>query len=151
MRRRQFVIGAFAGILACSRAAPQPAAVDTRNDSCAHCRMSVSDARFAAQIVAPGEEPRFFDDIGCMRTFLETHAAPPDATAYVADHRTTQWIVAARALYVRNDRVTTPMGSHLLAFADPSSRNADPDGGGTLMAATDVFGRTGPPVREQRR
>ena len=30
------------------------------------CRMAVSAAGVAAQVVAPGEEPRFFDDIGCL-------------------------------------------------------------------------------------
>jgi len=54
-------------LTACTRGPAHPGTLDTRNDACAHCRMAVSDPRFAAQLAAPGEEPRFFDDLGCLR------------------------------------------------------------------------------------
>ena len=41
-------------------------------DLCGTCRMPVSDGRFAAQITAPGELPRFFDDPGCLAEFIKT-------------------------------------------------------------------------------
>jgi copper chaperone NosL len=107
--------------------------------------MTVSDVRFAGQLVAPGEEPRFFDDIGCLRAFLKGGATRKGETAYVADHRTKTWVVAAKAVYVRNDQVQTPMGSHLLAYVDAASRDADQDSRGTPMTAADVFGPDGPP------
>lgn len=93
-----------------------------------------------------GEEPKFFDDLGCLRKFLAGGTVPEGATAYVADHRTKAWVVAARAIYVRNEKVMTPMASHLLAFADLGSRDADPDSGGTQLSPTDVFGPSGPPA-----
>ncbi len=132
-------------VLAGCSSAQQPAQVDTRNDSCAYCRMMVSDVRFAAQIVAPGEEPRFFDDVGCLRDFLKKNVATKGAVAYVADHRTKEWVAAAKAVYVRNERVATPMGSNILAYADAASRDADRDGTGTPLTAADVFGPDGPP------
>ena len=55
---------------ACRGGPARPAALDTRNDACSSCRMPVSNAKLAAQLAAPGEEPRFFDDIGCLRDFL---------------------------------------------------------------------------------
>lgn len=133
---------------ACARSAPAPAAVDTRNDVCQNCRMAVSDARFAAQLVAPGEEPKFFDDIGCLASYLRSH--PGDSgrsTAYVADHRTKAWVPAAHAVFVSVPRVETPMGSHLIAHADAASRGADADAaGGAPATATEVFGPAGPPA-----
>lgn len=145
MTRRGVLVVVSSFVFAGCSAAQQPATVDTRNDSCAHCRMTVSDVRFASQIVAPGEEPKFFDDIGCLRDYLTGNSAAKNATAYVADHRTKAWVIAASAAYVRNDKVDTPMGSHLLAYADASSRDADPDGKGAPMTVTDLFGPAGPP------
>ena len=46
---------------------PGPAALDTQNEVCSWCRMSISDIHTAAQLAAPGEEPKFFDDVGCLR------------------------------------------------------------------------------------
>jgi copper chaperone NosL len=133
-------------VAACTRGPPGPAALDTRHDACAQCRMAVSDARFAAQLVAPGEEPRFFDDLGCLRDFLRSGTpVPRGAIAFVADHRTKEWVRAAMAAYTRVDALETPMGSHLVAHAHPSSRAADPvTVRGVGLTAVEVFGAIPP-------
>lgn len=110
---------ALAAVAACARGPLQPAAIDTAHDTCANCRMVVSDLRFAAQIVAPGDEPLFFDDIGCLRTYLRTHTRAPGALVFVADHRTGSWIDADRAVYRQAGDSGTPMGSRLVAEVRP--------------------------------
>jgi copper chaperone NosL len=141
--------GAAAALLAlaaCSRGPPEPAVLDTRTEACAHCRMAVSDARFAAQVVAPREEPRFFDDVGCLRDDLRERRPPVGAVAWVADHRTKAWVRASVAVYARVPGLATPMGSHLVAHADAASRAADRDAAaGTPLTAAEVFGPAGPP------
>lgn len=113
--------------VACGTGAPQPAALDTRNDVCGTCRMTVSMQKFAAQVVAPGELPVFFDDIGCLARYLKEHPdLPRGAVSFVADHRTGAWTPAAGAVFTRATGFETPMGSHLLAHASVASRDADP-------------------------
>jgi copper chaperone NosL len=130
---------------ACS-SAPSPAPLAVGQEGCRSCRMVVSDARFAAQVVAPGEEPLFFDDVGCLRDFLRSReVVRPRATAYVADHRTREWVRAADAVYTRA-AIDTPMGSRLLAHAGAASRAADADAAsGSVVSALDIFGPEGPP------
>ncbi|MCM2333195.1 MAG: hypothetical protein NDI82_04525 [Anaeromyxobacteraceae bacterium] len=131
----------------CTRGPAEPSAVDTSTDGCAHCRMAVSDARFAGQLAAPGEEPRFFDDLGCLRDHLRAKPRlPRGSVAFVADHRTRQWIRASRALFTRREALPTPMSSHLVAHADVASRDADAAAaGGAPVTAADLFGPDGPP------
>lgn len=109
---------------ACGREALAPVDV-TSADACAFCRMAVSDPRVAAQIVADGEEPRFFDDIGCLAKWLNENRAPDAAVAFVADHRNGRWTPARTALYSKVPHRATPMGSNILAHADLGSRNQD--------------------------
>lgn len=118
----------FAGLCAaCGPASPQPAALDTRNDACGSCRMTVSSVKFAAQIVAPGNEPVFFDDLGCLTRYLsDPGELPGGAAAFVADHRTGQWVPAQAAVFTKVAALETPMGSHLIAHATAQSRDADP-------------------------
>jgi len=132
---------------ACARGPAQPAAVDTRNDACTYCRMAVSDARFAAQLAAPGEEARFFDDLGCLRDYLRAKPGLPRGTvAFVADHRTRAWVRAAQAVVTRREALQTPMASHLIAHADEASRDADPvAAGGQRLGLAELFGPEGPP------
>ena len=123
------------GLAGCASEAPGPAALDTRNERCRFCHMAVSDVRTAGQIVAPGEEPLFFDDLGCLASYLAAQKDTPRGVAvYVADHRTKAWVPAATAVYARVDGLDTPMASHLVAHADTESRRAD----GVAQGGADV-------------
>jgi copper chaperone NosL len=134
----------LAGLAACQAAPPQPAALDTRSETCARCRMAVSDARYASQLVTPGEEPRFFDDLACLGAFVRSGGRAAGAVAFVADHRTREWVRAEAAVYTRVPGLSTPMGSSLVAHADARSREADPAAaGGSAVAAADVVGPAG--------
>lgn len=135
-------------LAACSSEPLGPAELDAKNEQCANCRMAVSDAEFASQIVAPGEIPLFFDDLGCLVEYLEAPGkGPRGAAAWVADHRTRGWVRADAAIYTRVPELDTPMNSHLVAHADEASREADPAArGGTPVPVTELFGAGGPPV-----
>lgn len=134
------------GAVACAASPPAPAALDTRGDQCGSCRMVVSDARFAAQLVAPDEQPRFFDDVGCLAAYVKAKGGllPARSAAFVADHRTKAWVSASEAVYTKVTDLATPMASHLIAHANAASREADADArGGTSLSAAELFG--GPP------
>jgi copper chaperone NosL len=136
---------------ACASGPPQPAPLDTRHEACASCRMAISDARFAAQLVSAGEVPRFFDDLGCLASFVKAGRGSADAVAFVADHQTRAWVRADAALYTRAPALETPMGSRVIAHADGGSRDRDPAArGGTAMAPADLFGPGGPPAGSRR-
>ncbi len=138
------------GFAACRPGALGPAELDTRNDACASCRMPVSDARLASQLVAPGELPRFFDDLGCLRDFVAARKTPRGAVAFVADHRTKQWVRADAAVYTRVPGLETPMSSHLVAHADAASRDHDEAGAGTPVTLGELVGPNGPPAGGRR-
>lgn len=125
---------------ACQSPTPTPAVLDTRNEACRFCRMVVSDQRFASQIVAPNEEPRFFDDLGCLEHFLSaTPLRSRGLAVYVADHRTKAWVKAETAVYTRVD-ATAPMGSHFIAHESVASRDADAAAaGGHAVSIADVL------------
>jgi copper chaperone NosL len=144
MKRMLSVVALTVAAMACAQATPQPAELDTRNDACARCRMAVSDGRFAGQIVAPGHEPRFYDDLGCLRKELASSPLPRGAAVFVADHRTGEWVVAERAVYTFQPALATPMASHLVAHADRASRDADPDVAGGEERTPGALGIAGP-------
>jgi copper chaperone NosL len=118
---------------------PQPQPIEVRaGDTCAHCRMTVSDARFAGQIAAPGEEPLVYDDLGCLAKAVA--GGKPVEYAWVADHRTREWVPASRAVFTQVPGLETPMSSHLVAHASEESRKADAvASGGRVMTAAEVF------------
>lgn len=131
--------------LSCANAVQPPATLDTNNESCGQCRMTVSDRHFASQIATPGEEPLFFDDLGCLAKYLQRKPARPEGMAvYVADHQSGEWIPAAQAVFSRCPAVETPMGSHLLAHRDAAAKSRDKAAADCAgVSAKELFGDLG--------
>lgn len=134
-------------VSACQRQAI-PAELDTVNTACQYCRMAVSDVHFAAQISAPGVEPQFFDDLGCLRDYLKqnTTRLPARAMVFVADHRTGEWVRASEAVFTRVEKSATPMTGGIVAHANEASRKLDTARfTGVVVPAAEIFGPAGPP------
>ncbi|HXE71320.1 MAG TPA: nitrous oxide reductase accessory protein NosL [Candidatus Nitrosotenuis sp.] len=86
------------------------------HDVCARCGMAIDEARFAAALVGQ-EEPRLFDDIGCLLESLREQPPPSPTRLWVHDFASGEWVEAGAAYYVLGVRVATPMGYALVAFA----------------------------------
>ena len=113
---------------------------------CAFCRMTIANAHVAAEVVAPGEEPRQYDDIGCLAGDLQKRPLPSRARAFVADYATGALVPAADAVYTRVDSIETPMMSHIVAHASAAARDADAriPKSGIRQTAKEVFGANAP-------
>lgn len=83
-------------------------------EPCAHCKMLVSDKRYAAQLVDDAGEHRFFDDVGCMVLFME--GKKPPERAWARESTVGTWIDARTAKYMHGAR--TPMDFGFEARAD---------------------------------
>jgi len=142
IRRTTVVVALLVATAGCQSATAPPATLDATHDTCASCRMVVSEPRLASQVVAPYEEPRFFDDLGCLARYLSEHPTQPSgARVYVADHRTRDGVPAERAIYSTVPSITAPMGSHVVAHASIRSRDDDPSvSGGSPLSVQEHFG-----------
>ena len=149
---RSLVVLLAAGFLVSCSGNGGPETLVKGKDTCAHCRMPISDLHFAAQIIAPGELTLFFDDPGCLGQFVVSGQVKGEgATAWVADHRTGAWIRADLAVYTRVPDLRTPMNHNLVAHESVASRAADPEvRGGHAVDLEQIFGPKGPPVGVER-
>ncbi len=110
----------------CARGEVQPEPLAVGQESCAFCRMTVSQPEFASQLLVDDELPKFFDDLGCLQSYLTATTPGPDGgVIFVTDHKTRAWVRADVAVYTRAPAVATPMASHLVAHATTDSREAD--------------------------
>lgn len=105
-------------LLGCVREDPGPEPVALGEDTCATCRMIISEARYAAQMRIARRVEKF-DDIGCL---LKRLSAP--AQVWVADQLSGEWIDARAATFVRSEELRTPMASGLAAFRSRSTAEA---------------------------
>jgi hypothetical protein len=73
--------------------------------------MLISTDANAAQVVQAGEDPRFYDDLGCLAKDRAAHA--PAARRYVRVGG--GWLAAENAVYVSDRDARTPMGYNFVA------------------------------------
>ena len=110
-------------ITGCQSRLPQPVEIEA-HDMCSSCRMAISQKQFSAQLIdADADKVYKFDDVACMLRFLKQREMKP-AAVFVADYETREWMKWSSALFVRTDKVQTPMGGGLLAFADAARADA---------------------------
>lgn len=88
---------------------------------CDHCRMIISEERFAAALVTnytDGARKLAFDDVGCLLDWMSAHHGQQAGDVpYVHDFTTKAWLDARNAAYVRCDKLQSPMASNLAAFS----------------------------------
>jgi copper chaperone NosL len=79
-------------------------------DSCAECRMIVSDSRFGAQLVTKTGKTITFDSIACLRAYLAEHATSGETWLVDASHPGTL-VKESQAQLVADSATHPPMGS----------------------------------------
>ena len=98
--------------LSCGRRSPAPEPVPVGQVNCARCSMVISREAQSAQWVVPGEETRFYDDIGCLAT--DSWPQAEGGARYV--HADGGWAAAETVFYARPPGESTPMGYGVVAF-----------------------------------
>lgn len=122
-RRSTVITGMLAGIIAfssCSEPGPQP--VTMNKDMCAHCKMNITNAHFATQLLTQKGRHYLFDDITCMADFVNEHNEIEYNLFYAADFsEPTHFIDVDKAMFFKSDSLRSPMGGNIAAFAEKDS------------------------------
>ncbi len=111
-------------LTACQRGEPRPVDIVLDEDSCAVCRMAVSQQRFAAEIVKRDGTALYFDDIGCLVEMTRDPGIPDGAAAFVVDFNSNGWLEARTAQYLHARTLPSPMSYGLGAFASTAEATA---------------------------
>ena len=105
----------------CAQGPPRPVEIEAA-DTCATCRMAISELRYAAELIDGERRLYKFDDIGCMTRFARAHGLIEGrgarANVFVRDYSGSGWLEGAGAQYVESPRIPSPMASGLIALPD---------------------------------
>jgi copper chaperone NosL len=98
--------------------------------------MLISKLDDAAQAVAPGDEPRFYDDRGCLAK--DAPSLSSSARVFVQIDGGVGWIDAEDAFFAFPTNRRTPMGYGLTAFRTEAEASRADRSGRTLKWAAAV-------------
>lgn len=98
---------------------PQP--IQPGIDQCAFCKMTVSDTRFACELITQKGKVYKFDDTHCMISFVNAPGTDKNSIKqfYLADfNENTKWLNAENAWLLKSEALKSPMGGNTAAFAN---------------------------------
>lgn len=126
MKRLKIITLALCCILTACSHAPDP--ILYGKDACAHCKMTIMDKRFSAELITAKGKVFKFDAAECMAGFLkENPATANDAKSVflVSDFtRPGQFADARKSFFLRDSSLSSPMGGNLAAFLSRSAAEA---------------------------
>ncbi len=116
------LLGSSMLILASCKAEFDP--IDYGHDACTHCKMTIIDKRYAAEILTKKGKAYKFDDITCLKKYIEEKNIPLDGLSlFVADYKNPEdnFLDARYAVYLHSDMFKSPMNGSFAAFAKPEN------------------------------
>lgn len=97
---------------------PEPIKFGT--DNCDHCRMTISDNRFGAEIVTKKGRVYKFDDLLCLKDYLKQGDVTKENihSLWAVDFSKPETLTEVeKSFLLRHDAIRSPMGSNTAAFA----------------------------------
>ncbi len=116
-------------LTACSH---EPEPIRYGKDACTHCKMTIMDKRFAAELITGKGKVFKFDAAECMTGFLkENPAIAADAkSVFLVNDFTNpgKFTDARKSFFLRDSSLSSPMGGNLAAFQSrPAAEAAKKD------------------------
>lgn len=97
----------------------EPQEIHYGSDGCSFCKMTIVDAKHAAQVVTTKGKAFNYDAIECMVNHLKAWDQAPVELYLVVDYANPKTLVdAQRAHFLISESIPSPMGANLSAFAE---------------------------------
>lgn len=109
-------------VLTSCSSGPQP--IIPGSDNCYFCKMTVSDARFGAEVVTRKGKVYKFDDMHCLLSFLHSGEVVKEAVKdiYLINYSSDHGLINAKeAVMLKADELRSPMGGNIAAFNNNDS------------------------------
>ena len=94
--------------------------IDYGKDACSHCKMTIMDKKFAAEVVDKKGKVFKFDDLICMKDFVQDKSwNENDLLLFVADYKNPDdnFLDVNNSFLLQGEAFKSPMNGNVAAFA----------------------------------
>ena len=115
-----FLASSMMFLAACAETGPQDIAVG--KDQCDNCKMTISEPKYATQLITEKGRLYKFDDISCLTDYETSNTeSTTNAKTYVADFPSGKFIERSTATFIKGGDIKSPMGGNTQAFQDKTA------------------------------
>jgi copper chaperone NosL len=108
----------------------EPEPIQYGKDACHHCKMTLMDNKFGAEIVTTKGKVFKFDDTNCLINFISSSQLEDKDVAHclITDFASPGVLIDAKtALYVKAQQIKSPMASNIAAFQNKTNLESHND------------------------
>lgn len=105
----------------CNTSKPEPIKLNT--DNCDNCGMTITDPKFATELLTSKGRYYKFDDVSCLLNYITDNKDKADkAKCFVADYLgNNQLIPVETSVFIAGENINSPMGGNTAAFSNKDS------------------------------
>lgn len=95
----------------------QPSPITPGKDNCFFCKMTITDAKFGAELLTKKGKAYKFDDLHCLLAFYKNNTIPQSQVKeiLVADFNSHELLLVKDAVLLKSDMIRGPMNGEILA------------------------------------
>lgn len=103
-------------LYSCTSYEPKPIKLNV--DSCDFCKMTISNSKFAAELITVKGRVYKFDDVSCMIKYAKANTNVDYKVLYVNDYLIeNKFIEVEKGFYLKGGTISAPMGGNLVVFS----------------------------------
>jgi copper chaperone NosL len=122
---RPFTAAAIITVFLMGSCKPTPKPIKLNVDNCSHCEMTISDKRFATELVTGKGKVFKFDDLVCLMRHMKENKPQSSGDIYVSDYLTPDSLIHIEQAYIiKGESIGSPMGGNMAAFRKQDSATA---------------------------
>ena len=109
------ILASAVSVSSCGQKGPEP--IHLNKDKCDFCKMTISDYRFAAELITPKGRVYKFDDLSCMSGYIQENREIQNSSFYIGDFKNAGTLLGVMDVhFVQSDEFKSPMGGNTAAF-----------------------------------
>lgn len=115
------------GLLSFASCKIGPEPIRYGQDNCHHCKMTLTDKRFGAEIVTQKGKVFKFDDLNCLVDFLKSGEVSNENIAQILSvdfRKSGQFVAVHQAFFLENEAIKSPMRADIACFSQPQDLDA---------------------------
>lgn len=110
-------------LVSCGTDKPKP--IKLNSDNCEFCKMTISNGKFASELITAKGRCYKFDDISCMIQYAKSNTTVAYKSYYVSDYtKDNKLIPAEQCFFLKGGTINSPMRGNTIAFSTKNEATA---------------------------
>lgn len=116
MKKVALVFIAMVILVSCNSKETVP--IKLNSDSCDFCKMTISNSKYASELITEKGRVYKFDDASCMIKFAKSNTTVPYSGFYINDYLTeNKFIPVEKGFLLIGGKINAPMGGKVVSFS----------------------------------